>query len=441
MGFDRVVGLIENKNFDELHSTITGMPFGDLVALLSWLDSNYLEKVANLFPIIIDPFVLGHLPLARRNSLMLLLTEDNLKRILQRNDEDGILNIIEAVSGKARKRVLSEIPENFVGAFKIRSKYSDDQVGRYMSLSYVTLPSFWTCAEALDYIVKSVSNNVIRNKHFSRIYVVNPRSEPVGYITLSELMACHDKNVRVEEITNHEIQIVRASDSSRKIYQLFRLFRCLFLVIVDRFGRMVGVVNYQQAISVIEERAAESVLDIGGVGESYSRSISFFSTCFDRVKWLALALANSVMSALVIAHFKGVIEEKIALAIIMPIIASLGGNVGIQTLSVVLRALSHGVYGSKIVWKEVVINIINGILLGSVASIVVGVVFHSISLGLVVAAAMFFNMIWSAFIGSVMPIIISGMGYDETISSGPIITSINDVFGFAIFLGIADIFL
>lgn len=434
-----IENLINKQDFTSLHKVITGMSFGNLVNLFSTIDDELLSKIVNLFPVLLDPSLLLYLPRERRDLVFLLLTDENLNKILQHNDEDEILKILEMLSAKGRRHVMCFVPEGFLGAFRIKSKYSEDKVGWYMSLSYVTLPSFWTCSEALKFIIKSVEKNTIRNKHFSRIYVVNPREQPIGYVTLSELMACSDKDAKIDTITNKEIQIIKAYDDAKEIAHTFSLFRCAFMIVVDKFSRMVGVINYQQAINIIEEKASENVLDIGGVGESYNRSFSFFSICFDRVRWLAIALINSIISSIVISNFQMVIEKKIALAIIMPIIASLGGNVGIQTLSVVLRHISHEVPCSQLIIKEVTINCLNGIIIGAVSSLIVGIVFHSFLLSIVVASAMFFNMIWSSFIGATMPIIISRMGFDETISSGPIISSINDVFGFAIFLGIASI--
>lgn len=438
---NEIVELIKTQSFKELHAVIAELPFGELVHLLSNLDKNFLEYLVNMFPILIDSSVLKIIPYARRNLIISILTQDNLNKIIQHNDEDEILAILALLNSGNKKKMVKIIPESFMGAFKIRSKYNETQVGWYMSLSYVTMPSFWTCDQALSFIVKSFAKNTIRNKHFSRIYVVDPKDRPIGYVTLSELMACKDKCTKINDLVDTKIQVIRAYQDASEIAKLFRIYHGAFLIVIDRFGKLVGVVNYQQAINLIEAKAAENVLDIGGVGESYSTSLSFLSTCVDRLRWLIIALINSSLSSMVIANYSGFIEEKIALVIIMPIIASLGGNVGIQTLSVVLRSLSHGVYSKGIVAKEVVINILNGLLLGSISSVVVGLIFHSFALSATVAAAMFFNMVWSAFIGSVMPMIISYLGFDETISSGPIITSINDVFGFAIFLSLAKCFM
>lgn len=434
---DCVVSLIRNGAFTELRDLVVNISFGDLIELISDLDKKSLDKLINLFPILVSTNLLANLTQERRDEVFALLAEENLKKVIQHNDEDEILRMIDLVGAQLRSRIEKVIPKNFLGAYKLRSKYDERNVGGHMSFSYVTMPSFWTCAQALNFIVKSVEKNIIRNKHFSRIYLTDPKLYPVGYVTLSELMACSDKEKNLGELADQDIHIIKASDETDRVSELFSRFHPQFLIVVDDFKRMVGVINHEQAINVIKEKASENVLDIGGVGESYDNSTSFFSLCFDRARWLAIALINSVFSSIVISKFRCVIEEQIALAIIMPVVASLGGNVGIQTLSVVLRSLTGGVSGSRVVVKEVMINALNGIMLGSVASLVVGIVFKSFLLGAIVASAMFFNMIWSAFIGATMPMIISKLGYDETISSGPIITSINDVFGFAIFLGIA----
>lgn len=437
-----IKNMILGENYKDLSSFLYNASSFDITYLLTNLTNQLLLKLVNIFPIIINSHTLSHVDPNRREYVFSILNDENVMKIVSKSDEDEILRLLDLLSGKNRKRIFNYLPADFVGAFKIRSKYQPGQVGRNMSMSYVILPSFWTVGKVCDYVKNSISKQEIRNKEFSKLYIVNPKLEPVGYIILSDLVSVfEDKNSLIESIMIKEIKTINASASILELKNLFNIFTISSVVVVDEYGKFSGVINSKEAIDIIENQASENVLDIGGVGEEYTEDVSLIRICFDRVKWILVAIINSILSAFVVANFKILIEEKIALAIIMPVIASLGGNVGIQTLSVVLRHLSSGISGYSIVFREVFINALNGILIGSAASIVVALTFHSFILGIIVAMSMFFNMIWSAFVGAIIPIIISKFGFNETIGSGPIITSINDIFGFAIFLTIAKIFL
>lgn len=214
--------------------------------------------------------------------------------------------------------------------------------------------------------------------------------------------------------------------------------------VVDYKGRLVGMITIDDVLTVMEEEATEDIMKLGGVGESDFHA-STLNTTISRLRWLLVTFIDTLLASAVIYQFQGILEKKVALAILMPIVAAMGGNAGMQGVTVMVRALATHEFRTTRIWsiigKELRVGLINGLVFASLLASIASFWFQDITLGLVLAAAMVFNIVWAALAGTGLPILLYRFGFDPAISSGPLLTTTTDVLGFAVFLGLATLVL
>ena len=316
--------------------------------------------------------------------------------------------------------------------------------GRLMQRAIVTVPSHWNVGQCIDFVRRIAEEDEGRLPSvFYDIFAIDARHHPAGSIALSKLMSAR-RQVPVTEIMDEDMHEIDVYTDQEDVAFLFRQRDLVSAPVVDRNGRLVGAITIDDVVDVIHEEHEEDIMRMGGVIEDdlYEAAIS---TTRARFSWLSVNLLTAILASVVIGFFDATIEQIVALAVLMPIVASMGGNAGTQSLTVTVRALATkeltGSNAYRVISKEVIVGCFNGVIFAVLSGLVAWVWFESVELGAVIAAAMVINMIVAGFSGAAIPIVLDRMGIDPAIASTVVLTTMTDVIGFFAFLSLAALVL
>lgn len=350
-------------------------------------------------------------------------------------DSDDAVYILEDLDKEDRDEILAQLP--FTERVRLRRAldYPESSAGRRMQTEFVAVPPFWTVGQTIDYMREEEE----LPESFTQVFVIDPTFRLLGVIDLDRILRTK-RQVKIETImreTNHPIP---AEMDQEEAAQLFEQYDLLSAAVVDESGRLVGVLTIDDVVDVIQEEAEEDLMRLGGVGDE-ELSDSVAETSRSRVPWLAVNLFTAFVSASVISLFEATIEQVVALAILMPIVAGMGGNAGSQTMTVTVRALAtrnldiHNAW--RVARREAGVGLINGALFGCLVGAVAALWFHDIHIGGLITTAMLINMFAAAMAGITIPILLVRAGADPAVSSAVFVTAITDTTGFFSFLGLA----
>jgi magnesium transporter len=278
---------------------------------------------------------------------------------------------------------------------------------------------------------------------FYDLIIVDPQMHPVGMVALGRLMGAARK-VRLKELMDEDFRVLKVDQSQEDVAYIFNKYHLISAPVIDADGRLVGVITIDDAMEVLEEETEEDMRLLGGVGDE-ELSDGVAEVARQRFVWLGVNLCTAILSAAVISQFTNTIAAYVALAALMPIVASMGGNAGTQALTVTVRALATrsltGANRARFVLREGLVGLCNGIGFAALIGLASGLFFGSPTLGLVIAMAMIGNMIVAGFAGALVPIALEKLGADPAVASGTFVTTMTDVFGFFAFLGLASVML
>ena len=303
-------------------------------------------------------------------------------------------------------------------------------------------PEHWTVGEAIDRLRGADEDDL--PDQFYHLVLVNPRLHPIGNVTLGKLMRSR-RDVALIDLVEETFRVIPATQPESDVAYAFNQYHLISAPVVDDEGRLIGQITIDDAMAVLDEEHEEDILRLAGVGDESALSDNVVETTRQRLPWLAVNLVTSILASLVIAQFEMAIAQIVALAVLMPIVASMGGNAGTQSLTVAVRALATKDLTGANVWRvirrEVIVGLINGLVFAVVMGIVGVIWFGSPALGYVIAAAMVVNLVVAGFAGTVIPVVLDRLGVDPALASGAFVTTVTDVVGFFAFLGLAAVVL
>jgi magnesium transporter len=394
--------------------------------------------VAELRPKL-DPELLTHLDETLREEVLGQLSPEETGAALARLDTDDAIDVLEDLDAAEQIAILETLPMPERAAVEQGLTYPEDSAGRLMQRALVAAPEFWTVGQTIDYLRARPD----LPDDFYDIYIVNPRFEPVGSIPLSKVLRSR-RGVLLAELKLKELHLIPFDMDQEEVAFLFRQYGLVSAPVVDANRRLLGVVTVDDVVHVLEEEAEEDILWLGGVPEA-DLFVSPLRTSMRRVPWLLLNLGTATLAALVIAQFADAIDALVVLAILMPIVAALGGNAAIQALSVTVRALAMRQVTRANAWrvlgKELLVGGLNGavVLLAGLA-LVIGW-FGQLDLALVFGAGIVLTITIAALAGAAVPIVLDRIGLDPAVASSVFVTTITDMFAFFVFLGLAAVYL
>jgi magnesium transporter len=434
--FVAALDLTDAKRVRAMTRDLHAADLADLIVALDPIDrTRLIQALGRKF----DVEALAELDEAARDEVIESLPSETVAKAIEQLDTDDAAYLLEDLEEEERAEILDQVPEEERAAINRALDYSEGTAGRLMSTEFVAVPSFWTVGKTIDYL------RATRDlpEDFVEIYVVDPAFHLTGTVPLSRILRS-PRDTKIERIADDEQVVFTVDDEQDDIAIKFERYNLVSAAVTDADGRLVGTLMIDDIVEVIQDEAEADMLHLGGVGEGEAGD-SLWRMIRTRVPWLSVNLLTGLLAAGVISLFGASIQQMVALAIIMPIVASMGGNAGTQTMTVTVRALATRNLGPlnalKTVMRECGVGFANGALFAIVLGLIAAWWFNSESLGLVVAAAVMINLLAAALAGILIPLALDRLEIDPAVSSGVFVTMITDVVGFFAFLGLATVWL
>ncbi len=387
----------------------------------------------------LDPEVFSEIDPAVRDQLSEALPNELLARVITELDTDDAAYLIENMEASDQEEILAQLTTSDRAAVERNLEYPEETAGRLMQADFVAVPPFWTVGQVIDYMRETAD----LPETFAEIFVIDPTYRVLGAVQLSRLLRTK-RQVRVSEIMSEDRHVVLATDDQEEVARQFERYGLMSAPVVDDNKRLVGVLTVDDVVEVIQEEADEDMKKLAGVGDE-SLADSVLETARSRVPWLVVNLGTAILASTVIKQFDATIEQMVALAVLMPIVASMGGNAGTQTMTVTVRALATNKLGpvnaSRVITREALVGLVNGLVLSGIMALVVFFWFGSTKLGGVIGTAMIVNLLAAALAGILIPLTMDRLDLDPAPASGVFVTAITDVVGFFAFLGLASLWL
>ncbi len=350
-------------------------------------------------------------------------------------DSDDAVTILEDLPEDEREAILRQLPLIDRAAVSRSLEYPEDSAGRLMQTEFIAVPPFWDVGRTIDYM----RDEDDLPDEFHRLIVVDAGFHPIGVVALDRLLRSK-RPVAISDITDSDIHGVKATDDQEDVARLFERYNLVTAPVVDGDGRLVGVITVDDIVDVIEEEADEDIRRLGGVGdEEATDTVAYVAR--SRIPWLLINVITGFLAAAVIGFFDGTIQQMVALAVLMPIVASMGGNAGTQAMTVTVRAIATRDIAARaayrVIAREAVVGLINGCAVAICVGIGAGFWFGLPDLGVVIAVALVVNMFVAGTVGAMVPLVLDRMKIDPAVASVVLLTAITDVTGFFVFLGLA----
>lgn len=436
---DKIIVDIEAANNLEIKSSLKDLHAADIAELLEFLSTNQRTYLLNQLDSEDYTDVLAELDDSIIDQTVNLLQHEKVAKSISDMETDDAVGLIESLEPDTQKKILDKVSAEDREIFNESLNYPEDTAGRRMQKEIVSMPSFWTVGQAIDYL----RDEEELPEDFFELFIVDPSNKPLGSVSVSKVLRSNRK-IRLNDITIESPIFIPADMDQEEAAMTFEKYSLVSAGVVDKNGRLIGRLTADDIMWVLQEEAEEDILRMGGVIETEMNQGIIKSTR-KRFIWLFLNLLTAILASIVISLFDASIEKMVALAILMPIVASMGGNAGTQTLTLTVRALATKdlVQNNrrKIFSKEISISILNSIIFAIITAVAAQLWFQDFYLSIIVGSAMVVNILSAGFFGFLIPYGLNYFRVDPAIASSVFVTTITDVVGFLSFLGLASIFL
>ncbi len=434
-----VTKYLENYKYDDVLSYLKNIHNADIADIIQNLDPVLRLSLLNIVDKNFDPEILTYLNDSLREEIIETLDIKQLANNAKSLDIDDAVDLVEDLEEKDQNIFLENLDKEERTLVQEGLNYPEDSAGRLMQREFVAVEQSWNVGQAIDYLRSNKEN---LPDDFYDIYLVN-NNEVKGVVPLGRLMGSK-RQIKLNSIKNKELRLIDVNTDQEDVALLFNKYGLVSAPVIDNQKKIIGSITVDDVVEVIEEEREEDILKLGGVDHTDLYE-SVISTTKSRISWLIVNLMTAVVASIVIGLFEAAIEQVVALAILMPIVASMGANAGTQTLTVAVRAIAVKELTTsnaiKIITKETFIGGINGMIFAIIISLISIYWFENFMLGLIIGLAMILNLILAGFAGIVIPLILEKLRIDPALASAVILTTITDVFGFLSFLGLATLFL
>lgn len=432
--------ILEEDNIESLKALFDDLTEAELADLFQKLDRQERKEFLSKYSDLVDPDFYAHLDYELRTDILSDMPPAKVARIVSELESDDALDLIIDLEPQFQKEILKKLSAKDRIAIEEGLNYPEESAGRLMQREYVAIPQFWTVGKTIDYL-RAAEEDIPDD--FYDLIVIDPYYHVVGEIPLNKLVRAK-RSEKISDIAREDIHIVPATMDQEEVAHLFRREDLGSAPVVDEDGRLVGVITIDDVIDVIDEEAGEDILKLAGVEESdLYRAV--LSTSLSRSRWLMVNLMTAFMAAWVVSLFGATIEKVVALAVLMPIVAGMGGNAGTQALAVAVRAIAmrelSGTNATRAIVKEGLVGLLNGCIFAVLVGAIAALWFQNPILGGVIGMAMVINLLSAGIFGAGIPILLNRLDMDPAISSSVFLTTITDTVGFFVFLGLATLLL
>lgn len=412
----------------------------DIADLLEQVAPDERGALVRLYGEEFDGDILSEIDETIRDEVVAQLSPEVLSDAVRELDTDDVVDLLEDLESPAQQAVLEALDRADRVAVEQALTWPEHSAGRLMQRELVMGPDHWTVGEAIDYLrdAKDLPDQ------FYHLILVTPRMEPIANVTLGRILSSR-REVKLKDIAEETFRVFEVTDDEADVAYAFNQYHLISSPVVDDAGRLVGMITIDDAMTVLAEESQEDILRLAGVGADSSVTDRVSETVCQRLPWLVVNLLTAMISATVIAQFDKTIEQIVALAVLMPIVASMGGNAGTQTLTVAVRALATRDLTAANIWRVFRRELIVGVINGAVFALALGAVglfwFSWPMLGAVLALAIIINLIIAGLVGIGVPVLLEKIGVDPALASGTFVMTVTDVVGFFAFLGLATVML
>lgn len=418
--------------FEPLHSA-------DIADLLEQVGTEDRAAILKLAGDYIDGEILSEIDEDIRDEVIGALRPEVLAAAVQGLESDDVVDLIEDLDEPQQEAILDVLDVVDRIAVEQALGYPEHSAGRLMQREVVIAPEHWSVGDAIDHLR---AHDDLPDQ-FYHVILVDPRHRPKSYVTLGRLMSSK-RDVKLKDIVEDSFRTFEVDEEEGDVAYAFNQYHLISAPVVDANGRLVGIITIDDAMAVLDEEHEEDVLRLGGVGDE-SLSNSTLEIVQRRMPWLGVNLATAILASIVISMFEDVLASVVALAVLMPIVASMGGNAGTQSMTVAVRAIATrdltGSNALRVIRREATAGLLNGILFAVVMGIIGFVWFGDAMIGVVIAVAMVVNLLAAGLSGVLIPIALDKAGIDPALASGTFVTTVTDVVGFFAFLGLASVVL
>ena len=426
--------LDEGKS-EEAINLAKSLHYADLADLLENLGHTRREELVEALRDSFDPNIFAELDETVRERVIIQLGTSRVAEAVAELQIDDAIDVVEELGEDKQLKILASLPKNERALIEEGLSYPEDSAGRLMQRDFIAVSFEWSVGQTIDFMRDSEELPT----DFFDIFLMDNEHYPVGTVPLGRIIRSN-RNVKLFEIMRKHIKIIPVSMDQEEVAFLFRQRDLMSAPVVDN-GVLVGTITVDDIVDVIHEEHEEDIMRLAGVGEEDDLYSAVIDTMKSRFSWLLIHLLSALLAAYVISLFAGTIQELVALAILMPIVATMGGTASIQTLTVAVRAIAmreltpSNAY--RTIGKEITVGVLNGLIFASIIGFIVYAWFDSALLGVVIGLAIIVNLIVAGFVGSSLPIILQSLGFDPAVASSAFLTSITDIIGFYVFLGLA----
>ena len=429
---------MERADARSLHALAGDLHEADTGDLIEALDSELRPKFVELMGREFDFTALTEVEDAVREEILEELPPKTVAEGVRDLDSDDAAHILEDLPRQEQEEILEQLPAPERGAVERILHYPEYSAGRRMQTEFIAVPPSWTVGHAIDHMRETID----LPDRFFELYVVDEGRRLLGAVGLDRLLRTK-RPVPIAELMDPDRRRVSATEDQEEVARQFERYNLVAAPVVDESERLVGVLTFDDIVDVIEEEAEEDIKALGGVTRDEELSDSVWTIARGRIPWLLANLLTALLASWVISQFEGAIEKMVALAVLMPIVASMGGNAGTQTMTVAVRALAtrdlSEVNAWRVVRRELAVGVLNGLCFALIMGAIAAAWFQVADLGLVIGLAMLCVLAAAALGGIAIPLALIRLGVDPAIASGPFVTTVTDVVGFFSFLGIATL--
>ncbi|MGZ8345765.1 MAG: magnesium transporter [Allosphingosinicella sp.] len=431
-----VLDCLETGDDEGARTLVEPLHPADIADLLEFVDRDQRRELAAALAGLIDGDVLAEMNDWVREELIDALEPHQVAEIAGELETDDAVAIIEDMEEEDQRAVLRALDPDDRAAIEEALSHPEESAGRLMRRDVIAVPEHWTVGQVIDYLRSGEDLAT----DFFEIFVVDPSHPPVGTCLLSWVLRA-PRRIRVADVMKREQTLIPVDMDQEEVALRFQKYALVSAAVVDESGRLVGMITVDDIVHIIQEEASEDALLLSGAGVEGDINEPVLDSYRSRVRWLIANLGTALVASTVISFFESAITQMVALAVLMPIVAGVGGNAGTQTLAVTVRALATNQLSSSNRWRavsrEIRVALLNGATIALVIGIGVTVAFANPLLGGVIAAAMMTNIVIAGLSGALVPLTLERAGADPAVASSIFVTMTTDSMGFLVFLGLA----
>ncbi|MGL9718168.1 MAG: magnesium transporter [Wolbachia sp.] len=436
---DDLIESLDNEELETVHNIVKTIDSVQLAYFLSTSISDHREKLVSILDQHSLSDALVHVVPDLQVEIIETLGIENTAKLLTLLDVEDIVAIVKDLDRKSIENILNYLPNATQKSVEELLSYPEESAGRLIHKNMVIAPYYWTINELTEFLrsYKKIPET------FHQIFIINSKLEPIGSVNLNKVIS-HSGETTIKEIMSQDIKIIKTGVDQEEVARIFKDYSLLSAPVVNKRGKIIGVILIEDVIKVVQQETEEDVLKISGVS-STDINAPIHKTIIQRLPWLLFNLLAATICSIVVGFFSNVIESFVVLPIIMPIIASMSGNAGSQTVTLTIRAIATKYLteqnANRILIKEFLIGLINGIILSAISLIVLAIRFHSFKVEIIFVASMIMMSIIATFIGTFIPIMLHRLKSDPAVSSSILTSATTDILSAFILLGLATIFL